>query len=371
MGWNGYVDVGRGSTWELIPVEGKENVFNIAQYGQTFGAADTTCYNGTVFEPGGKKLLGLRSGDNRYAPSYYVVDTDMHSPELETNQWMFITREELLSFIKTASVDNPVDLSFLINNPGYDQRLSTDDWMFTNGSVWGRGGNHPNFVLESYNTQEFDNSQELWPEEEDKALPAGTYVLSVQGYYRDGIEQAHVVKVLNHQSILQRSYVYAGPSLYKDDPESCEVMPLMPIHIEANKVPGIGYTYGGMSMPGTYSGQPYSACDQAAQDYFGCGLYWNNVAFTISEDDPGHVAIGIHKEYDEETAPGDWIVMDNWRLKYYGNGDVDPDAIKGITSDEIKTNTPTSKGIYNMLGQRMSKTQKGVNIINGKKIVKK
>ena len=373
MGWNGYIDCPMGDNrWELIPVEGKPNVYNIAQYGQTFGEADTISYEGTIFEPGGKKLLGLRSGDNKYAPSYYVVDTDMHSPELETNQWMFISREELLGFIKTASENNPVDLSFLIKNPGYDQRWSIDDWVFSNGSVWGRGGNHPNFVLESYNSQEFDNYQDLWPNEGENALPAGYYMLKVQGYYRDGIEQAHVVKVLNGESILQRSYIFAGSALYTDDPESCETMPLMPIHIEANKVPGIGYTYGGLSMPGTYNGQPYSACEQAARDYFGNGLYWNTVVFQIPEEDPGHLAIGIHKEYDEETAPGDWIVMDNWRLLYYGKDVEDPDAIKGIESDEINNNTTTAaKGIFNMLGQRLNKVQKGVNIINGKKVIKK
>ena len=371
MDWNGFIDCPMNSTWELVPVEGKENVYNIACYGQTFGDADTTCYNGTIFEPGGKKLLGLRSGDNGFAPSYYIVDTDMHSPELETNQWMFITREEMLGLIKTASETNPIDVSFLIDNPGYDQRLSIENWVFTNGSVFGRGGDHPNFVLESYNTAEFDNSQELWPEEGEEALPAGYYVLRVQGYYRDGIEQAHVEKVINDQPILQRSYVYAGPALYTDDPESCETMPLMPIHIEANKVPGIGYTYAGLSMPGTYSGQPYSACDQAARDYFGCDLYWNEFVFTISEDDPGHLTIGIHKEYDDATAPGDWIVMDNWRLKYYGPDVEDPTAINGITTDEINKPIKADKNIYNLLGQKLSKMQQGVNIINGKKIIKK
>ena len=100
LGWNGFVDVGMGDNkWEIIPVEGKPNVFNIAQYGTTFAETDTTCYNGTIFQPGGKKLLGLRSGDNNYSPSYYIVDTDMHSPQLETNQWMFISREEMLGFI--------------------------------------------------------------------------------------------------------------------------------------------------------------------------------------------------------------------------------------------------------------------------------
>jgi hypothetical protein len=286
---------------------------------------------------------------------------------------MFISREELLGLIATASETNPVDLTFLIQNPGYDQRLSIDDWVFFNGSVFGRGGDHPNFVLESYNSNEFNNYQEIWPEEGEEALPAGWYKLMVQGYYRDGIEQKHVEKVLANLPIYQKSVIFAGPNAPKaSDYTGLETMPLMPIHIEANKVPGIGYTFGGMSMPGTYNGQPYSACDQAARDYFGCGLYWNEVAFKIEEENAGGLVIGIDKPYDEETPAGDWIVMDNWRLKYYGNDEnIDPDAIKGIVSDEINNTVKANKSIYNMLGQRMSKTQKGVNIIGGKKIVKK
>ena len=375
MQWNGFIDCGLSSTegmWEIIPVEGKTNVFNIAQFGSASTAEETT-YSGATYEPGCKRLLGLRTGDNGYAPSYYVVDTDMHSPELETNQWMFISREEMLGLIKTASETNPVDLSFLIKNPGYDQRLSIDDWIFQSGSVFGRGGDHPNFVLESYNSTDFYNYQDLYPGEGEDALPAGYYKLMVQGYYRDGIEQAHVEKVLNHQPIFERTYIFAGPEFYgEEDLANCETMNLMPIHIEANKVPGIGYTFGGLSMPGTYSGQPYSACDQAARDYFKCGLYWNEFIFTIPEDDPGHVTIGICKEYDESlSGKGDWIVMDNWRLKYYGKDVQDPDAIKGIASDEINKNINVDKNIYNLLGQKLSKVQQGVNIINGKKIIKK
>jgi hypothetical protein len=369
MGWNGYIDCPPGENlWELVPVEGKENVYNIAQYGQKFGEADTTCYNGTIFQPGGKKLLGLRSGDNGYAPSYYVVDTDMHSPELETNQWMFVTREEMIGLIKTATEENPVDVSFLISNPGYDQRLTIDDWMFFNGSVWGRGGDHPNFVLESYNTTEFNNYQELWPEEDDAALPSGTYKLMVQGYYRDGIEKAHVEKVLKHEPISQRALIFAGAD--PNDSETWSTLPLLPIHYESNMVPGIGYTYGGMTMPGTMSGQK-GACEQAAEDYFKSGLYWNELLFTIT-DEVGHLAIGVDKAYDETLeGKGDWIVMDNWRLIYYGSNVLDPDGIKGVITDEIKKPVLNSKNIYNILGQKLQKAQKGVNIVNGKKYVVK
>ena len=383
MGWNGFIDCPMDNNlWEIIPVEGKTNVYHICQYGQTF-PTDTT-YNQTddgveeIITGGGKKYLGLR-GDNNFAPSYYLIDTDCKTPELETNQWMFISREELLGLIKTANQSNPVDMTFLIQNPGYDQRLSIDDWMFTNGSVWGRYGDHPNFVLESYNSQEFSNYQDLWPTEEAEALPAGTYMLTVQGYYRDGIEDAHIRKVLAHQPIEQRALIFAASEFSAEEglSASAQTMPLMPIHIESGKYPGIGYYLGGMQMPGTYLNdqgfgpQPYSACSQAADDYFGAGLYQNSLVFYIPEDDPGHISFGVYKAYDENTPGGDWIVMDNWRLKYYGGEMLDPDGIKGIESDEIKTVTTASKGIYNMLGQRLSKAQKGVNIINGKKVIKK
>ena len=392
LGWNGFVDVGIGNgtdnRWELIPVEGKTNVYHICQYGQTF-PTDTT-YNQTadgveeIITGGGKKYLGLR-GDNNFAPSYYLIDTDCKTPELETNQWMFITREEMLGFIKNASEDNPADLSFLINNPGYDQRWTIDDWMFSNGSVWGRGGDHPNFVLESYNTQEFSNRQEIWPNEGAEALPQGTYMLTVQGYYRDGIEDAHIRKVLAHQNIKERAYIFAGSSSedFSDIQANCSMIPLMPIHIESGKYPGIGYYMGGMQMPGTYLNdqgfgvQPYSACSQAADDYFPVGLYLNKLAFHISDDDENnasdnrHLNIGVWKDYDENTSGGDWIVMDNWRLKYYGGAFLDPDGIGAVESDEIKNVPAVKKGIYNMLGQRLDKAQKGVNIIDGRKVIKK
>ena len=394
MGWNGYIDCPMNSLWELIPVINTNTsvepigdlndpvdipthgtgrvIYNIAQYNQ-FSETGGVTYNGKEYEPGTRSYLGLRNGDNRFAPSYYVVDTDMRSPELATNQWIFVTREELLSFIKTASEENPVDLSFLINNPGYDQRLSIDDWMFTNGSVFGRNGNHHNFVFEAYNAEDFWMAQDLWPDEGEEALPAGTYVLEVQGYYRDGIEGEHLRKVLAQEPVEQRAIIFAGASSDLTDPDNrWETMPLAPIHIEANQVPGIGYGADeGLRVPGTYGGQPVNATDQAGMEFFPCGLYMNQLVFTIPEDDMGHISIGINKDYDPNRPNGDWCVMDNWRIKYYGAGEIDPDAIKGVESDEISKTTVASKGIYNMLGQRLSKAQKGVNIIGGKKIVKK
>ena len=64
----------------------------------------------------------------------------------------------------------------------------------------------------------------------------------------------------------------------------------------------------------------------------------------------------------------DWVVADNFRLKYYGKQK--PTAIGRI--DEVVT--PAQQGgaaIYNLQGQRLSRVQKGVNIIGGKKMLVK
>jgi hypothetical protein len=145
-------------------------------------------------------------------------------------------------------------------------------------------------------------------------------------------------------------------------------MPLALVTKEANQVPGIGWTSnpGNLRMPGQGGG-----CYDAGRYYFPSGLYKNDLVFTINEGEEGHLAIGIYKAYDENNPGNDWVVMDNWRLTYYGNGEIDPDGIRGVESDEIKKVSPASKGIYNMLGQRMSKVQKGLNIVDGKKLIKK
>lgn len=377
VSFNGFIDVPCNDAWELIPVEGKPNVYNIAQYGNVFGVdVDTivVAEGDTIFEETPrKKYLGLRSGDNQYTPSHYIVDTDMHTPELETNQWMFITKEEMQGFLTTATEENPADFSFFINNPNYDAHMPIEVW-----SNW--GGQVLNRVFESWNSKEAHVAQDFFIEDPEEAqqIPAGTYKLTVQGFYRDGSESAHIQKVANHQPVALRATIFVGPFGF-DDPETCETIPLMAIHAEANKFPGIGVYLKGLRMPGTADSSQFdrdgqkAATAQAEEDYFPSGLYKNEIVFNIPEGYEGCLAFGIDKELDESLAgKGDWIVVDNWRLKYYGKDVQNPDAIKGVTSDEIDNNVVSlGKGIYNLLGQRLSKTQKGVNIINGKKVLKK
>ncbi len=343
VGYNGYVDITpTNDYWEIIPVSGKTNVYNIARiYG------DSNSNNAD-----GKYYLGYRGGDNSNGVSYNIVDTDMNSPELESNQWMFITRDELDNLMYSATEDNPVDATHLISNPGFDQRLSIDDWLYNTDAsgfgVWGRTANHADFAFEGWDSSSFEMFQEIY----DDALIPGWYTVKCSGYYRDGTVENVVAKHLAGEKIerlaeLVVNYEYTAT--------------LQSIIDGRNTVPGLGYTISGVTIP--------NSTTDAAEHYFECGRYrnGNNVTFKVDDYDAGYLIIAVEKFGGEE---GDWVVLDNFRLVYLGTDE--PTGIKAV--EMVEEATPTSaahEGIYNLNGQKLTAPTKGVNIINGTKVIVK
>lgn len=57
----------------------------------------------------------------------------------------------------------------------------------------------------------------------------------------------------------------------------------------------------------------------------------------------------------------------NW--EEYTGSDEDTDTIS--LSEELRLKSEESSGIYNLSGQRLGKMQKGINIVDGKKIITK
>ena len=302
----------------------------------------------------------------------------MKDPANEGNQWMLITLDELNELMATATQENPVDATHLIVNPGYDQRLTIDYWV--NGSigggtgVWGRGGNYVDFVWENWNTESADVSQTLYD------LPAGWYELAVQGYYRDGHYTTHMLKATLGLPVETRANVYAylGEESYEDALEK-QTAVICSFSDGINAVPGMGRRFDTKESWTTFDEEGNEikyecqgdgtlwctdACWSAAEQYFQSGIWWNRVAIYVPEGEV--LTIGAHKD-GQET--GDWLVVDNWRLKYMG-AENPQDVIDGI-NDVITTPVQGVKTIYNLSGQKLTKAQKGVNIINGKKYVVK
>ena len=339
MGWNAFIDCPVNDAWEFIPVEGKENVYNIirasVEYEEVLtdvGGNDSIVTRRTNIQPDGSYYyLGVRDGGENGIGlgfnSWNVVDTDMKDPNNEGNQWMLITLDEMNELMATATQDNPIDATHFIVNPGYDQRLPgasnetnlPGPWF--NGSVgggtgiWGRGGNFVDFVFENWNTEYADVSQTIYD------LPEGWYEVDVQGYYRDGSYDNHMWKVGMGMQPIQRASLYTFIGEFMEDAEEVVKTPICSFSDGINMVPGMGrrdnftrnyseFDDAGNETQKTYTGSGNlwctDACWSAAEEYFQSGTWWNRSAVVyVSEGEP--LTIGAMKEGIEY---GDWLVVD-------------------------------------------------------------
>ena len=128
----------------------------------------------------------------------------------------------------------------------------------------------------------------------------------------------------------------------------------------ANKVPGKGR----LDASGTL--RYPDNCATAAEDYFQNGCYWATpILFEVTEENKGFLSIGFEKT---DCTKFDWVVADNFRLLYYGTEK--PTGIEGV-SEQVAPWQQNGTAIYNLQGQRLSRIQKGVNIVNGKKVMYK
>ncbi len=272
LNFNGFVDCGGdGDTWILKEVSA--GVYNIARSEE--GKEDF--------------LLGYNGAARN---NWWQVDTDLKDAADPNNQWMLISKEERDALLKKATADNPVDATYYIHAAGFDHWLVPADmaWPFTKWT-WNNGGDggwEPDFVYEVWHAGETEMSQTI------EGLPAGKYIATVQGYYRDGDNHNNDGTI--YQGDRQEAYFFAGDArvLLPNISEGADQYLL-----RGNNNAGHGIV-------------PDSREDAAA--YFGAGLYKVSVETTVGAD--GKLKIGAIKS---ANVPNDWMVIDNFRLFYKGN----------------------------------------------------
>ena len=269
LNFNGFVDCGGdGDTWFLKEVS--EGVYTISRNENSDG--NFLGYNGPARN------------------NWWQVDTDLNDASDPNNQWILVSKEERDALMDKATADNPVDATYYIHAAGFDHWLVPADmawpytkWTWNNG---GDGGWETDYVYEVWHSGETEMSQTL------EGLPAGKYIASVQGYYRDGDNAGN----FNYQGDRQEAYFFAG-----------DAQVLLPNIAEgADQYLLRGNNAGGHGIV------PDSREDAAG--YFGAGLYKVSVEVTVGAD--GKLKIGAHKS---ENVANDWMVLDNFRLTYFGN----------------------------------------------------
>ena len=226
------------------------------------------------------------------------------------DEWRFITVDERKEALAAATSSAPVDATFLIKGANFNRNdKRNDNWTVsddcTNRNL--SGGNNENNCAESYHST-FTISQVV----ED--APAGTYTLTIQGFCRQ-------------------------------DGGAAEDAPVFFANEETKAF-------------GPLTGTENSMTDASVS--FTSGLYtMEPITVVVAED--GTLTVGV-----KGTGTSQWVIWDNFQLKYYGNGG-SPDAISETVAEPARFE---DGAIYNLRGQKMTGTLKpGLYIKNGKKIV--
>ena len=298
INWNAYVDTGNQDTWTFNPVEGKENVYTINSEGNRTDVGRLLGYD--PFGPTDK-------GDYWY---WSNVTKDRLGVDDANNQWKLVSRAEIDARYANATKDQPVDVSYMIANPGLSRVWDINKW--TKECDGGNGGVHitsgddgdfnrnSDYGYEVWNANSFSFTQKI------TGLKPGTYEVSVNGFFRqgDGAFQAGVVN--NGGDLISEAYLVAND----------EKAYLPNIATEAGKMPGI---FSQDCANGTFANWPKEAL--AA---FQTGLYKASVEVIVGKD--GELTIGVKQ--DEKTTDASWALFDSFRLVYKGL-DVQTMAIVG------------------------------------------
>ena len=344
LNYGGYCDTATMDDWMFVPVDGKPGVYNIVR-----AVENEDEENGS--------LLGFRKG------TYARVDTDMADANDPDNQWILVTADDRLALLADATAENPVDATWMLNAPGFNQREKADDseWGWTiekdpigggpNTGIWAYGSNYPDFVFECWNG---GNNNNMFMISQDFEAPEdGWYIFAVQGYYRDGSIAKQIETIEEGGELISEAYlsVFQG-SAY-------ETVALKNLFDEEALHQAPGYQYYNADNVG---GVPNS-CSQAFQ-FFQLGKYWNVLKIKLN----GGEWTSVMVDKDTETLE-DWTVIDNFRMIYCGADEPDETAIGSIL-DESLNNAPAK--IYNLQGMQVKNAkQNGVYINNGKKFVVK
>lgn len=226
-----------------------------------------------------------------------------------------------------AEQGQPANLTFLLRNSSFT--LGPTHWVGADMPFQPVSG--VNGVVAGYSSE----SAEMFNRPFDiyqiiPHLPAGTYQLTANAFYRAGARRPAYE-------------AYQGQS---DDIRNAELY----MNQEATAVENL------FSEQTAYTYDPYNYPDnmsQASKAFNTSGLYGGNaVRAYLSEGEL--LRCGLRKL---TTITNDWVAYDNFTLYYLGKAD----AVEQLRTDSRAAHLHTE--LFNPLGQRVSRLQRGVNIV--------
>ncbi len=260
-----------------------------------------------------------------------------------------------------ASDANPLDLTVVIKNPNFDKdgANSVDGWSGTSGYNFGNDDTQKSALLLEFFEKKFDMYQDII------GLPNGTYEVGVSAFCRFGSTTEDYTKFQADPSY-NEAWLYAIPGN-----DSTQMATAYLKHLAADAAGDKGYSETA-TIEGTELVVPNSMV--SAKNYFETeGLYKNSVIVKVTD---GKLRIGIKKE---DQIGADWVIMDNWTLKYFGENSAQTpsgDIVSSIESIDNAAAQTVKVEFFGINGAQTSGLQKGINIVkstmsDGSVVVKK
>lgn len=243
-----------------------------------------------------------------------------------------------LSSVSVTDVLQPFDLTFMIENPNFDND-ATSGWTSTNGAP-GYDAQGAEFFEKTFDFyQVLDN------------MPSGNYQLRTNAFQRPGTYNA-VYSPYSKGTAKVTSSLYISNTLAAVK------------HICDDRQPSALFNDGGWGSDQKMSDGTYIPnCMTGAAKYFAKGFYDSSVD-ALFENTGGKLRIGIKCT----SAPASyWTMFDTFRLYFFG-GNSTTVGIKDITDAESRTDD----SVYDILGRKISQSaelKNGLYIIGGKKVV--
>ena len=221
-----------------------------------------------------------------------VYENTASTLEELTTAIVSITNKMIEDELKDASRENPLDLTdkFILN--AHYENNDNEGWSGTAPGI-DAANNLQN--AEFFNTN-FDCYQDL------VGLPSGTYRVSLQGFYRAGLEgPAYESKMGGNEDAVMNVLLYATAA---GKTTSSKIQSVFnDARSEALGVSGEIHL-GNWWVPNNMS---------AAAAYFAAGHYkGNSIEVQVTN---GKLRIGLKKT---TTIRRDWMMFDNWKLEYLG-----------------------------------------------------
>jgi len=287
-----------------------------------------------------------------------IADEEFVSNE-KMNEWLTDLAKKWTAYIQYdhlgATKEAPEDITAVIVNPSFDQGTNdtngatgwTFDYTTTNGHI---GYNNTTQQQGSGMAYEYWAVNSFSMQQTIVGLAEGYYHLTVNGLYRAGNNTDEVA------------------AAYAADPEGARDMTFF---ANTKNVAMKAVYDGALTEDPAIDGQGTATLNGvtvylpntmiAAGSFFALGQYTNELDVFLAEGED--LTIGLR--LDGDVVNYNWCVFDDFTISYLGNGDENmPDAINALETQPAKT-----QGIYDLTGRRVSKAQKGIYIINGRKVV--